>query len=61
MWSPTPDHGSCVREVEEGECAKLRNQGVFHWEENGGPRDSRGDDPIGITGIAMDTAIFSPL
>lgn len=60
MWSPSFNHSSCVGEVEEGESGELRDEGVFHWEENGRPGDSGRDDSVCVARVAVYAPIFGP-
>lgn len=60
MWCSAFSYGLCVCVVEEGEGEELRDQGVFDWEEEGGPCYGGGDDSGSVAGVAVDAAVFCP-
>jgi hypothetical protein len=59
--SPAALGGTGVGVVEEVEDEELRDQGVFHWEQEGGPGEGGGEDTDGVAAVAVVAIVAAEL
>lgn len=60
VGSPAGRSGARIVVVEEGEGKELADQGIFDWEQQGGPGDGRSDHTRGVAAVAELASISGP-